>query len=270
MSRVDWQPVVARAALIVSEYSTGVTLRQLFYRLVAEGTLPNTTGAYKSLSSKTAEARRRGEFPSLIDRGRAIHNRGRTFESADDARRWLERVYRRDRTEGQDWSVYLGVEKAGMVEQLTRWFGDLGLPILALGGYSSESYVTDVVDDVESQDRAAVLLYAGDFDPSGEDIDRDFEERTDCWWEVVRVALSADQVAHYNLPPQPGKTTDSRADAFTARHGELVQVELDALDPNDLRTLFTDALDEFWDTSAFETVTAREDQERHELGSSTP
>ena len=79
-----------------------------------------------------------------------------------------------------------------------------------------------------------MLLYAGDFDSSGEDIDRDFVERTGCFDQVVRVALDWSQVQHFNLPPAPGKTTDSRAAAFTARHGRLVQVELEAFDPNEL------------------------------------
>jgi hypothetical protein len=39
-----------------------------------------------------------------------------------------------------------------------------------------------------------------------------------------------------------GKATDSRAAAFKARHGRLVQVELEALAPDDLRQLFEDAL----------------------------
>ena len=51
---------------IVQSYSTGVTLRQLFYRLVSALLLPNTQSAYKRLSSVTAEARRRGEFPELV------------------------------------------------------------------------------------------------------------------------------------------------------------------------------------------------------------
>ena len=67
----------------------------------------------------------------------------------------------------------------------------------------------------------------------------------------------------YGLPPNPGKATDSRAGAFVARHGELVQVELDALDPDDLRALFTEAVGRFWDTSAYESVLA---QERADIG----
>jgi hypothetical protein len=43
-----------------------------------------------------------------------------------------------------------------------------------------------------------------------------------------------------------------------ARHGALVQVELDALAPDDLEALYRDAIAEFWDTSAYEAVVDRE------------
>ena len=265
MSSLKWPPIVAEAAEVVDSYAgTGVTLRQLFYRLVAAEILPNTTNAYKHLSKCTAEARRAGTFPALIDRGRDIHRHAH-WDSPEDARESLRRQYRRDRTEGQEYSVYVGVEKSGMIVQLRSWFGDLGVPILALGGYSSQTYADDVREDADDQERPAVLLYAGDFDPSGEDIPRDFCERADCFDEVRRVALSAAQVQHYGLPPLPGKSTDSRAAGFVAKHGSLMQVELDALPPDTLHGLYQDALDEFWDVSAYVASMDREAAERAEL-----
>lgn len=279
MSRLAWGPILEHAADIVYSYSTGVTLRQLFYRLVADGTLVNSAGAYKQLSSKTAEARRYGVFPDLIDPGRGIH-RYETWDSPENAVEDALQNYRRDHTEFQDVSVYLGVEKKGIVAQLQSWFGDHGIPILALGGYSSQTYVADVRRDVMNRSvnriptallddpharnwRPAVLLYAGDFDPSGEDIDRDFVRRTYIFDEVVRVALTAEQVSTYQLPPAMGKASDSRAGAFMARHGQLVQVELDALPPDVLHTLYAEALEQFWDVSAYErSLTTEQDDVR--------
>ena len=260
----DWPLLLEQAATIVRSYDTSVTLRQLFYRLVAAELLPNTTNAYKALSKYSAEARRAGTFPALMDRGRTIH-RYPSFSGATEARGWLARIYRRDRTEGQPVSVYLGVEKAGIVAQLQDWFGDLGVPVLALGGYGSQTYVDAVVDDVQAAGRPAILLFAGDHDPSGEDIDRDFTARTNCWEEVRRVALTADQVEQYALPPQPGKTSDSRAAAFVKRHGRLVQVELDALPPDVLRALYAEAIGEFWGASTHQAALDREDEDRREL-----
>ncbi len=137
----DWPALLTHAAGIVASYDTLVTLRQLFYRLVAAQLLPNTTNAYKSLSKYTAEARRAGAFPTLMDRGRTIH-RYQTFVDVTDARAWLTRIYRRDRTAGQRHTVYLGVEKAGIVAQLQEWFGDLGVPVLALGAMAVRATLT--------------------------------------------------------------------------------------------------------------------------------
>ena len=255
--RIEWGHVLEHAAGIVAGYATGVTLRQLFYRLVSDQTLPNTTSAYKRLSERSAEARRAGWFPPLIDRGRVIHERP-AWTSPGEALQSLADQYRLDRTEGQDYALYLGVEKAGIVEQLTAWFGDLGVPVLALGGYSSQSYVDQVCQHAAGQDGTPVLLYAGDHDPSGEDIDRDFDERTDGMFKFIRVALSADQVRSYGLPENPGKAGDSRAGGFIARHGHLIQVELDALDPNDLQAIYGDAIADFWDANTYQAVLERE------------
>lgn len=262
--RTEWGPVLKRARDIVLSYDTGVTLRQLHYRLVAAELIPNTRSAYKTLSDRTAAARRRGEFPDLIDRGRRIE-RAMAFDSPEDARSWLRDVYRRDRTEGQEHAVYIGIEKAALLELLSDWFEDRGIPLLALGGYPSQTLVSEVVAEVEEGGRPALLLYAGDFDPSGEDIDRDFVARAGCFTKALRIALNADQVEEYGLPPAMGKSTDSRARAFTARHGDLVQVELDALPPEVLQNLFEEALQDFWDVSTYEAVVAREDEERERL-----
>jgi hypothetical protein len=252
--RISSPPVLDKARAIVAEYDTPVTLRQLFYRLVAAEELPNTTTAYKSLSNLTATARREGTFPDLIDMTREIHRRA-SFASPQQAQEWLRDIYRRDRTENQDVSVFLCVEKRTMVAQLESWFEQEGLPILSLGGYASQSYV----DVVRREAEGAVLLYAGDVDPSGEDIRRDFEERVGTFSEVVRVALTREQVEDFGLPPQPGKATDPRANGFVARHGELVQVELEALDPSELRRLYEDALAPYWDVSMLESSLEQEE-----------
>jgi hypothetical protein len=125
--------------------------------------------------------------------------------------------------------------------------------------------VDEIKEDVRAYGRPAVLLYAGDYDASGEDISRDFIERTDCWDRVVRVALTSQQVIDFNLPQAVGKASDSRAAGFTARHGELVQVELDALPPDVLRDLLETALAEFWDESAYQRSVDREKVDREEL-----
>ena len=256
--------MLERAKVWVEANPTSVTLRQLYYRLVSDGLIPNDQNKYKTLSRKTAQARREGWFPSLIDRTRAIEQPAWWFDSKDSIQSAL-RTFRLDRTEGQPYSIYLGVEKHGMSVQLDYWFGKFGIPVLALGGYSSQTFVDVVRNDVESQGRKSVLLYAGDFDATGVDIDRDFEERTEIFDEVVRVALNKKQIDKYNLPPMPGKRSDSRSASFVLNHGELIQVELDALDPSDLQALYQKAIDRFWEYDSYEQALERETEEREQL-----
>lgn len=261
---IDWQNVVAHAKKFVESHETGVTLRQLYYHIVSAGLIPNKQQAYKTLSMKTAIARRAGEFPPLIDRTRAIEL-SEWFLDPNDAVSDMLDTYRRDRSEGQEWSIYVGVEKHGMTTQLLHWFSKYGIPVLALGGYSSQTFVDVVRADVERQGRQSVLLYAGDYDPSGMDIDRDFEERTAIFDEVVRVALNRKLVDKYELPPMPGKTTDSRKAKFILAEGELVQVELDALPPEELRKLYQKQIDKYWDDRAYQESLEQEKRDQKKL-----
>jgi hypothetical protein len=263
-SRLDWRLILERAAKIVESYDTGVTLRQLFYRLVSAQVLPNKQTAYKTLSERTAEARRQGEFPALIDRTRTIY-RNVSFSGPADARRWLADIYRRDRTEGQETALYLGVEKHGIVNQLRAWFGHYGVRVISLGGYSSQTYVDDILQDAEEDGRPAVLIYAGDWDPSGEDIERDLAERCPVFDEIRRIALTEVQVRRYNLPENPGKRADPRAVSFEAKYGRLAQVEVDALPPETLRDLFAAAVEQFVDMSVFNRVRRKEEADRKKL-----
>lgn len=260
---IDWNVVIDRARETVESYDTMVTLRQLYYRLISDPSLglPNKKSIYKTLSAKTAQARREGEFPSLIDRTREIENFA-SWDSPNNALKERAESYRRDRTEGQEWSIYLGVEKHGMTTQLLHWFGKYGIPVLALGGYSSQTFVDDVVRDVYEQGRPALMLYAGDFDPSGVDIDRDFMERADCFDKVTRVALSRRIIDRHDLPPMPGKESDSRSARFKLEHGELIQVELDALPPEELRKLYQRQIDKHWDIETWQASVDQESEER--------
>jgi hypothetical protein len=266
MARIDWQPVVNRAAEIVLSYDIPVTLRQLFYRLVMEELIPNTRIAYQTLSARTAAPRRAGTFPPLFDRTRSILQPA-YWNGPADALAALTGQYRRERTAGQGTAVFLGVEKNALAGLLQDWFDERGLPVLPLGGYSSEGLDRVVKERVERDGRPAVLIYAGDFDASGMDIGRSFVDTTYCWDRTIRIALSPEQIDTMGLPVLAGKPKDSRAAKFIDRYPEIharrdfgyegrnrvpVQCELDAVDPGLLRDLFLDAVAEFWDEDAYQ------------------
>ncbi|MGW3661083.1 hypothetical protein ACWD6R_38020 [Streptomyces sp. NPDC005151] len=111
--------------------------------------------------------------------------------------------------------------------------------------------------------------YVGDFDCSGEDIERDWVARTGCWSHVERVLLTYDQVRAYELPATEGKQGDPRCRAFARRYGfdpaRPVQWEVEALEPDELRRLVLAAVAPYVDRDVLARQVAREEEQRRAL-----
>lgn len=259
--RGKWLPAMSAARDFVDKSTLPVTLRQVFYSLVSRQLLENTETNYRQLSEKTAEERRQGCFPALVDNGREIHQ-AYADTSPEAAFIATANYYGIDHSAGQDFQIFMISEKRGMTAALRQSFEKYGASVLGLGGYASQTLLDDVTEQIRRDGRPAVGIYAGDFDPTGQDIPRHFIEGCGPWAEWVQVALTSAQVDEYQLPENPGKTTDTRSGAFAERNGKLVQVEVDALDPQVLDGLYRDAFERFYDKSTFEDVLVHEARQR--------
>ncbi|MEU5053730.1 hypothetical protein [Streptomyces sp. NPDC021096] len=267
--RVRWPVVVDRAREIVNGYAPlKVTLRQVMYRLVSVGALPHTAPMYRRLSAQLAQARREGRFPELIDTVREVH----VPPAWPDVGAFISEMpdwFRLDRTEGQEHALYVAAEKDTLRQQLTGWLSDLGIPVLVVRGFGSQSYADVVRERMAHEHREAHLAYIGDLDASGIDIERDWVERTACWDRVWRVALTYDQVRAYGLPAAEGKRGDPRWKAFARRYGldpaHPVQWEVEALEPDELQRLVLDAVDPYIDRAVLARQIAREEEQRRAL-----
>lgn len=277
-AKYDWHGVILPAAAAYVEASTaGVTLRRLHYYLASRriGGYTNTHQDYSSLSAKTAEARDAGTFPDLVDNVRWIDQYPYQFARTSQAREWMVAAYQRDRTEFSDVSIYVGVEKAGLVPLLRSWFRPLGLPILPLGGWASQTFRESVRRDIVRRNRPAVLIYAGDFDPSGIYIGEQFAAKVGAFDHVVRVGLNVDQLdGLLNNPYPDSKKRNGLIPRFVAEYGPrlvargyepLVQFEIDALEDAPLRALYRDAIRPYFDASAFMRARQREREDRAEI-----
>jgi ParB-like chromosome segregation protein Spo0J len=111
-----------------------------------------------------------------------------------------------------------------------------------------------------------VLLVLSDFDPEGEDIAHSFARsmRDDFGIDdivPVKVALTAKQVNMLDLPPaMQAKKKSSRYSGFAAKHGDDVH-ELEAVPPEQLQAMLTEAIDSVLDVDAFN---AEVEAEKHE------
>lgn len=286
-ANLRWEPVLRRAAELAEGFTerqgAAPTLRQIHYGLFGF-TVDGVTYEnrhYSTLSKRSAALRRQGLFPRLADNTRAIAQY-RHWAGVEDHLQWAADVHRRDRTAGQEFVIYLGVEKRGMTAQLQAWFGErLGIPILPLGGTSSEGFEADVIDHIAADGRPSVLIYTGDWDASGELILENFT-RWVPFDKVIPVALNVAQVFEFALPlveskldPEAKNThwprfrdrhrADLLALGWDGNDRQPVQVELDALDPDVLRDLYAGAIAEFWDEAQYRLVVAAEAEDRDQL-----
>lgn len=255
---IRWPLIIEEARGFVLAQPIPPDLRDTHYHLAGRQLVPNTRSAYKGLSAATAPLRRAGTFPDFAEDIREI-SRPLEFSSPEDAKAWLPEVYRIDRTIGQEVSLYLVVEKNGMVPRLRYWFDELGLPVVGLRGISSATLENKVNRDITRQQRPAICLYMGDFDPTGVFIPEDFDLHT-TFAKVIRLGINEDQIEEHGLlesiTPQTEK--DTRTPAFIRRYGRVRQVEMNAMEFTLIERLYRDSIEEFWDMSAYEATLAQE------------
>jgi hypothetical protein len=224
------------AASIIEGYMGRVTLRQVYYRMVAANVIPNTNESYKKLGSLIKIARENGiiEWGDVEDRGRKIESPA-TYGSMREFRRVMRLVYDEDRWTNQQHKIAVIVEKAalaGVIEPICRKWQ---VPFVASRGYASSTLMAEASIKLGGR----IIHYYGDHDPSGTDMSRDWQDRLRDFGAgsvIDRVGLSRDQVELYDLPPQAVKETDARATKYSIEHGKGVW-ELDAMPPDALERL---------------------------------
>jgi hypothetical protein len=133
-----------------------------------------------------------------------------------------------------------------------------------------DAAVTKLQTDFLATFRPTTIFYLGDHDPSGEDMVRDIKTRLVEFHrefakiDVVKIALTMDQIQQYNPPPNPAKMSDSRAAKYVAKHGGE-SWEVDALPPNVLAQLIRDAFEEVVDTNIMDEIKEREEIDKAAL-----
>lgn len=112
-----------------------------------------------------------------------------------------------------------------------------------------------------------VILYFGDFDPSGEDMVRSLRDRLDDRGsrpEITKCALTFADIERYELAADFTTASDTQSAAFVAKWGD-VSVELDALPIEVLRGRIVSEIESRMDLDALERARATEVEERHHL-----
>jgi hypothetical protein len=245
---------------------TPLTLRQIYYQMVARGYIENTRSEYNMLSRLLERARVDKYIPWNV-----IEDRSRAFQ---DLRGWNDKDhfisqdftgfltgYRRDLLQSQDKYIELWIEKDALSRVFVEVAKSYSIGVMPCRGFISISVAHEVKERIlyyKDRGRETVLLYFGDFDPSGNEISEsiqytlNFELGLEGLFELKRIALLKEDVFTYNLPHNPNalKKTDPRVRKHLEAYGELA-VELDALRPDILEAKIKDAIEAELDIEAF-------------------
>lgn len=267
--------LIETANSIITEYERAgfrMTLRQLYYQLVAREHIPNRMSEYKRLVNIMADARMSGlvSWEAIEDRTRNL--RGIThWRDPEEIMRAAINSYRIDMWENQPFYPEVWVEKEALAGVISAICAPVDVNYFCCRGYASlsEMWTAGYRRLASRMDigQTPVIIYLGDHDPSGVDMSRDVEERLSTFAgtpiTVVRAALNMDQVKQFNLPPNPAKTTDSRSGGYIAEHGRG-SWELDALNPQALGEIIMAEIGQLMDTDLWDESVQRQrgDQER--------
>jgi hypothetical protein len=265
---------------IIIRYEKGIlTLRGLHYQLVSIG-MTNDIAHYKRIVSAMIEARWDGlvDFDSFSDHDREMIGitryeetelHSKIEEGKEQIELWM-RAYRKNYWENQPYYPEIFIEKKALQGVFQQTCRQNYITLGACKGYPSLTFLNEATGrfkDAEGCGKKPIILYFGDYDPSGEDIPRSIEEnikRLGCESiEVRRIALLHEQVVDWKLPPAPTKVGDSR----TANWTGIGQVELDAVKPEKLQKLCQDAINAIFDTDLYVELREQEDRERIEYQS---
>jgi hypothetical protein len=249
---------------IIEDYrgqGLNLTVRQLYYRLVAADTIENTVRSYKKVVNLLNNARLAGyvSWDAIEDRTRNYRKQS-TWPCPGSIMHSCISSYNIDKWIDQPTQVEVWVEKEALIGVIGQICDELEIPYFACRGYVSQSEQWRAAKRCEERyqdsDQETVILHLGDHDPSGMDMTRDNQDRLlELSWdspvEVRRIALNMDQVRKYSPPPNPAKMTDSRIGNYMSQFGSS-SWELDALEPRVLQNLIRDESEglidrELWD-----------------------
>jgi len=266
--------VIDTANGIITEYSAqgyDLTLRQLYYQMVSRDIIPNSQKEYDKLGRTISDARMAGliDWDAIVDRTRGLKGNSH-WTSPQSIMNSVARGYRIDKWKEQPNRVEVWIEKDALVGVISGICQQLDIDYFSCRGYTSQSEMWTAGQRLERYIKAGqrpVILHLGDHDPSGIDMTRDVTDRLALFMggtKVQRIALNYDQVEQYSPPPNPAKTTDTRAADYIELHGHS-SWELDALDPATISQLIEGTVIQFRDDGLWNAAAKREAEQKELL-----
>jgi hypothetical protein len=249
----------------IAKATQPITGRGVGYKLFTRGLITSmSTNEMQKVYRLLRIAREQGDIPWewIVDETRELE-RVSTWENTAEYARVVATSYRRDFWDQQPCRVEVWSEKGTIRGVLKPVLDHYAVGFRVMHGFTSATAVNDVAEDGDGRD--LMVLYIGDFDPSGMFMsERDLPERLAEYGgdhvRLNRIALVPDQTSGLPSFPASDKRKDPRCPWFVGRYGTRCW-EIDAMDPRDLRECTERAIKTFIEPTAWarcETVNAAE------------
>lgn len=258
--RAKARKIIEICNTIITEYTDAgfdLTLRQLYYQLVARDKIPNTQKSYSNLGVIVNKARLGGliSWDAIVDRTRTVYSKSH-WENPHEILYTAWKSYFVDMWKDQRYRPEVWIEKDALRGVISGICTELDVPYFACRGYVSQSVMwRSALRAIEcnKNGQQLIIVHLGDHDPSGIDMTRDIEDRirllgSNASFQMRRIALNMDQVDEYGPPPNPAKVTDSRFETYQSEFGDD-SWELDALDPRTIIELIKEEIRSMIDPS---------------------
>ncbi len=240
-----------------------MTLRGLYYRLVATGVVAKTDNEYKNVGRYLLKLRRDGRIPyAWISDSTRWMRKSRRYAGLHAALEDTAATYQRALYRAQDAYVEVWCEKDALAGLLIRETDPYDVPLMVARGFSSETFLQAASESLKADGRPAFLYLLTDLDPAGLRIAADVEKRIRRFAPgaeitVQRLGVTREQVVEWNLPTRPTKGNVKDFDGDS--------VDLDAIPPRTLRRLVREAIEQHIDQDALAMERQTESLERARL-----
>jgi len=284
-----WRPTKDSSALLLecqrllSEYSGSITLRQMFYLLVAGGHIDLSEASYRKVKNLMINARKAGRVPPTTFSAAATPPDDTVYGDAERYLRQCLKDYRIPRTYGQPNYLEIWVEREPHKVFVSSLVNDYDIPVYVTGGYSSFSFVFEAakrIAEAAERDGSPRILYFSDLSPASTNM---FESQVseisshltltkdEVDAIMLRVGVDPEHVIKFDLPVLESLRPSQKTTLFESKYSDSLEdlglprlpvVELEALNPIDFSEIVSNVLFSLTDQRALEDVALLEDENK--------
>lgn len=254
----------------IEEGEIAQTVRHYYYKLLGKSIklLPNENSgknAYNFVSRLLSDARIDGIFPweAVIDPGRRNFSPASYTSLAQFVRASSQSQFVADVWRGQANRIEVWVEKDGLFEFAKSICEQYRVPVYVNKGFASVTVIEEAAKRYGTGE-GWTILYCGDFDPSGLEIQSVLLDSLSSHQSrptIVRVGLTYEDT--FSLSAEAGvdlKKGDSRTKKFQQDYPNTKGYEIEALTVTELRQRIIKAIERYVDVDALNAAIDLEDR----------